>query len=157
MDVKNSHTRSATGRWEPALPDLMKDFMGKRNRYQDHVDPEYRRWGSTFGNFPGIDECEKLILDGKATGASADIITNELAEHANEHLNEVIEMLHKHPSNDVSIYMLMAVELAALPASVEFLSDVLRDGDTRFTSYAKRALIAIDTRESRTVFFNAKK
>ena len=129
--------------------------MGKRNRYRDHVDPEYQRWGRTYRAFPGVDECARLILDRKATGAWADIIAFELAENAKEHLDEIIEMFHKHTSDDVALYMLMALELAALPASVDFLSDVLKDGNVKYMPYAKRALAVINTRESRRALFNA--
>lgn len=129
--------------------------MGQRNRYHDHIDPEYQRWGRTYRKFPGVDECARLILDRKATGAWADIVHFELAENANDHLDEIIDAFHDHTSDDVAVYMLMALEMAALPESVEFLAEVLRGGDARFASYAKRALTAIDTKESRRALFNA--
>ncbi|MCP4784401.1 MAG: hypothetical protein GY878_12695 [Fuerstiella sp.] len=129
--------------------------MGKRDRYRDHVDPEYQRWGRTYRTFPGVDECARLILDRKATGAWADIVHFELAENASDHLADMIDAFRNHTSDDVAVYILMALETAALPESVEFLSDVLCSGDARFTSYAKRALTAIDTRESRRALFNA--
>ncbi len=129
--------------------------MGKRDRYRDHVDPEYQRWGRTYRNFPGVDECARLILDRQATGAWADIVAYELADNAKEHLDQIVDVFHKHTSDEVAIYMLMALELAALPASVDFLSGVLHGGGAKFTLYAKRALTAIDTKESRTALFNA--
>ena len=129
--------------------------MGKRDRYRDHVDPEYQRWGRTYRTFPGVDECARLILDRKATGAWADIVHFELAENASDHLADMIDAFRNHTSDDVAVYILMALETAALPESVEFLSDVLCSGDARFTSYAKRALTAIDTRESRRALVNA--
>ncbi len=129
--------------------------MGKQDRYRDHVDPEYRRWGRTYRSFPGVDECARLILDRRAIGAWADIVTFELAENASDHLNEIIDTFRRHESDDVATYMLMALELAALPASVDFLSSVLQDGNATFTPYAQRALKAIDTKESRTALFNA--
>lgn len=129
--------------------------MGKRDRYRDHVDPEYRRWGRTYRSFPGVDECARLILDRKATGAWGDIVAYELAENAHDHLNALIKAFHDLESDDVAIYVLMALEMAALPASVEFLSGVLRDGNVTFMPYAERALKAIDTKESRTALFNA--
>ena len=129
--------------------------MGKRDRFRDHVDPEYQRWGRTYRTFPGVDECARLILDRKATGAWADIIAFELAENATENLDDIIDVFHKHTSDDVAVYMLMALETAALPASVDFLSNVLRGGNAKFEPYAKRTLTAIDTKESRTALFNA--
>ncbi len=129
--------------------------MGKRVRFRDHVDPEYRRWGRTYRSFPGVDECARLILDGKATGAWADIVALELAENANDHLNELIDAFHDRKSDDIAIFVLMALEIAALPASVDFLSGVLRDGNATFIPYAERALQAIDTKESRTALCNA--
>lgn len=129
--------------------------MGKRDRYNDHVDPEYQRWGRTYRSFPGVKECARLILDRKATGAWADIVAFELAENANEHLDEIIVTFHEHKSDDVAVHILIALETAALPASTEFLSDVLRSGNTKFAMYAKRALTAIDTKESRRTLFNS--
>lgn len=123
--------------------------MGKRNRYRDHVDPAYQHWGQVYSTFPGVDECARLILDGKPTGAQADIIHQELAENAKQHVSEMIEAFYQHRSDAVGLYMLMALETAALPESVDFLADVLRDGDATHASYAKRALDAIDTKESR--------
>ncbi len=130
--------------------------MGKRDRFRDHVDPEYRRWGRTYRSFPGVDECARLILDRKATGAWADILVWELAENASEHFNEMIHAFRAHEQDDVALYILMALELAALPASVNFLSGVLQDGNPRFVPYAQRTLKAINSKESRTAMFNAK-
>ena len=129
--------------------------MGKRDRYRDHFDPEYKRWGRTYRSFPGVDECARLILDRKATGAWADIVAYELAENARDHLDELINAFHDHVSDDVAIYVLMALEMATLPASVDFLSRVLRDRNAKFLPYAERALKAIDTKESRIVLYNA--
>ena len=129
--------------------------MGRRNRYRDHVDPEYRRWGRTYRSFPGVEECSRLILDRKATGAWADIVAFELAENASEHLNKLIDSFRAHESDAVAVHVLMALEMAALPASVDFLSCVIRDGNPKFVPYAQRALRAIDTKESRSVLFNA--
>lgn len=129
--------------------------MVKRNRYSDHIDPEYQRWGRTYRTFPGVEECVRLILDRKAIGAWADIVHFELAENAKEHLTQIIETFHKHTSNDVALYMLNTLETAAFPESAAFLANVLLSGDARFVPYAKRALTAIDTKESRRALFNA--
>ena len=101
--------------------------MGKRQRYQDHVDPEYRRWGRIYRSFPGVDECVRLILTRKATGAWADIIAYELAENADEHLTQIIDAFNEYKSDDVAVYMLMSLELAAMPKSVEFLTSILQN------------------------------
>lgn len=127
--------------------------MGKRDRFRDHVDPDYRRWGRTYRSFPGVQECARLILDRKATGAWADIVAWELAENASEHLDEMINTFRAHESDAVALYILMALEEAALPASVDFLSGVLRDGNVTFIPYAQRTLKAINTKESRTALF----
>jgi hypothetical protein len=129
--------------------------MEKRDRYRDHVDPEYRRWGCTYRSFPGIAECARLVLDQKATGAWADIVVYELAENADLHLTELTKAFRAHESDNFSIYVLMALELAAVPASVEFLQEILRDGNSMYIAYAKRTLQAIDTKESRRALFDA--
>jgi len=122
--------------------------MGKRDRYRDHIDPEYRRWGRTYRSFPGVNECARLVLDRKATGAWADIVAFELAENARDHLNELIDAFRAHESDDFALYVLIALEMSALPGSVKFLSSVLRDGNVGFLPYARRALEAIDTKEA---------
>lgn len=53
--------------------------MGKRNRYRDHVNPEYKCWGRRYPRFPGVAEGASLIGAGRARGAWADFIAFELA------------------------------------------------------------------------------
>jgi hypothetical protein len=131
--------------------------MGKRDRYRDDVDPETQRWGRRYRSFPGVAECVRLILAGKARGTWADIIVAELAENASKNLNETVNAFREHKSDDVGMYVLMALEIAALPASVEFLSSVLHEDNPQFARHADRALRKIDTRESRSALFHAKK
>lgn len=128
--------------------------MANRNRYLDHDDPQYQRWGRAYRKFSGVAERTRLILNGQATGAWADIVHFDLAENADQYLDEIIVTFNQHLSNDVAVYMVMALETAAIPRSAEFLSDLLRNGDERVEQYARRALIAINTRESRTALFN---
>jgi hypothetical protein len=134
--------------------------MKKSNRYDAHVDPEYQRWGRKYSQFPGVAECVRLIQSGKATGAWADIIVQELAENADACFTELKDAFSQNVSKmavqgDVAMFIMMALEIARLPHSVEFLSTVLQAGDARFQSYAYRTLQAIDTHESRGVLFNA--
>ena len=49
--------------------------------------------------------------------------------------------------------ILMALEIAHLPASTAFFAQVLREGDPRYIPYCKRALRAIDTSESRKILW----
>ena len=132
-----------------------KVFMAERNRYRDHMDPAYRKWGLAYRSFPGVEECVRLILARKAKGAWADIVVHELAENASENLQPLIGAFRKSKSDDVAVFVLMALELAALPASVEFLSEVLQNENPEFVAYARRTLIAIDTAESRSALFHA--
>jgi len=130
-------------------------MMGKRNRYRDHVDPEYQRWGRTYRRFPGVPECARLIQDGKARGAWADIIANELAMNAALCLPDLIEAYRTNPTGEVRLYVMMALETARVPASVPFLEEILHEGDRQITPYVKRALKGIDTPESRSVLWKA--
>jgi hypothetical protein len=130
-------------------------MMSKRNVYRDHMDPEYQRWGRKYPRFPGIAECARLIRAGKAKGAWADIIAQELAEHAAACLAELIQTYRTDPSDGVRLYMMMALEIAQLPESVPFLIEVLHDGNPMFTRYAERALQSINTPEARTALWNA--
>jgi len=128
--------------------------MGKRSPYRDHDDPEYRRWGQKYPHFPGVAECVRLIRAGKAKGAWADIIAYELAGHATDCLTELIAAYREATSDDVPLYVMMALDIARPPEAVPFLAEVLREGDLRFTPYAQSALKGIDTRESRTALWN---
>ncbi len=129
--------------------------MGKRNRYHDHIDPEHQRWGRTYPRFPGVAECARLIRDGKARGSLADIIAYELAENASECLADLVETFRTDPNAGVRLNVMMALDIARLPESVAFLAEVLKQGDPLFRPYALRALEGINTRESRTVLWNA--
>ena len=129
--------------------------MGKRSRYRDHVDPEYKRWGRRYARFPGVAECVRLIRAGKARGAWADIIASELAENSATHLGELIETFRNDPSGDVRLYVMMALDIARVPASIPFLAEVLREADPRYVPYAEHALQGFDTPEARTVLWNA--
>jgi hypothetical protein len=129
--------------------------MGKRTRHRDHIDPEQRRWTRKYPRFPGVEECARLIRAGKARGTWADIIASELAEHAASCLSDLIEAFRTGSSEDVGLYVMMALESARLPESVPFLAEVLHDGNPRFTPYAERALRSINTSEARTVLWKA--
>lgn len=122
----------------------------------DSIDPEYQRWRQKYPRFPGVAECARLIRNRKAKGAWADIIAAELAEHAAACLPELIDAFRNNPSEDVRLYIMMALDIAQLPESVPFLAEVLRGGNSRFTSYAERALRDINTPEARTVLWHTK-
>jgi hypothetical protein len=123
--------------------------MGKRNRYHDHIDPEYQRWGRIYPRFPGIAECARLVRIGKARGTWADIVADELAQNAAECLTEIIEAFRTNSSESVRLHMMMALDIARLPESVSFLVEVLQMGNPLFTPYAWRALNGIDSYDAR--------
>ena len=129
--------------------------MGKRDRYRENPDPECQRWGRNYRSFPGVAECVRLILARKANGTWADIVASELAENARENLAELIDTFRDHESDSVAMFIMMAIEMAAIPESVEFLSCVLQEANPLFVPYARRALLAIDTPASRAVLFRA--
>jgi hypothetical protein len=129
--------------------------VAKRFDYREHLDPEYQRWGRKYPRFPGVAECAHLIRAGKARGAWADIIAEELACHAGDCFTELIETFRSDPSDSVRLYVLMALETAALPQAVPFLTEVLRGNDPGFALYAERGLRAINTPESRTALWHA--
>ena len=130
--------------------------MGKRERYRDNPDPDLQAWGRKYRSFPRVDECIRLILAGKALGSWADIVVYELADNARDHLQELINAFRKHASDGAADYLLMALEIAALPESVDFYSDLLFEKNPRFVPYAERALQAINTREARAALFHAR-
>ena len=122
--------------------------MGKRDRYRDHIDPDYRRWGRRYPHFPGVAECARLVRDGKAAGSWADIIVHELAENAAECFTELVETFRTDSCETVRLYVVMALDIARLPQSVPFLTEVLREANPVFTPYALRALHGMDSREA---------
>lgn len=131
--------------------------MGKRNRYRDHIDPEHRRWGLRYPRFPGVGECVRLINDGKARGTWADIIASELAENAADCLPELFEAFRSDATGNVRLYVMMALDIARVPETVPFLSEVLRAGDPRHIPYAERALQGIDTPEARSALWRCRR
>jgi len=133
----------------------MGECVAERFNYREHIDPEYRRWGRKYARFPGVAECARLIRAGKARGAWADIIAEELTHHARDSFKELVERFRSDPNDRVRLFVMMALEMAALPEAVPFLAEVLRGSDPRFASYAERGLRAIDTPESRTVLWHA--
>jgi len=130
--------------------------MGKRDRYRKSINLEDKRWGQKYRSFPGVGECVRLLLDVRVCGYTLEIIKAELVENASRHLEEMIDAFHNHKTDRVAIFMLMVLELAALPESVDFLATVLRDDNPDYRKWAQMALEAINTRESRTALFNAK-
>lgn len=129
--------------------------MGKRNRDRAHVDPEYLRWKRKYPRFPGVAECARLIRIGKVRRAWADIIAHELAENATGSLAELIDVFRNDPSDDVRLYVMMALDTARVPESIPFLAEVFQDGNPQFTPYAERALTGIATPEARLVLWKA--
>jgi hypothetical protein len=127
--------------------------MGKPVEYREHIDPEYQRWGRKYPRFPGIAECTRLIRTGKATGAWADIIADELARHASSCLTELLETFRTDPNESVRLFVMMALEKACLPQTVPFLATVLREGNRLFAPYAERGLQSIGTPEARTALW----
>ena len=119
--------------------------MAKFSDYRHHRDPVYQRWRRKYPRFPGIDECARLIDAGKAQRAWADIIVYELAENANNCLLLLIDAFRNDSSDDVRLYVMMALEIAGLQESVPFLVEVLRGVDPRFIPYAARTPHSINT------------
>ena len=89
--------------------------MAKSNEYLNSIDPEEQRWGRKYPRFLGVAECARLIRARKAKGTWADIIVNELAENAAGCLDELIELFHTDPNDDVRLYVMMALDIARIP------------------------------------------
>lgn len=130
-------------------------MMGKRSADRDHPDPAYRRWRRKYPRFPGVAECLRLVKTRKALGTWADFIAAELAENAAAHLLELIAAFRSEPSEDVRLYIMMALDLARPPEAAAFLAEVLREGNPRLVTFATMALQGIDTKEARTALWNA--
>lgn len=129
--------------------------MGKRNRYRDHVDPEYQRWGRRYPRFPGVAECVNLIRSGKTQGAWADIICFELAENTTTCLLELIEAFRNDAEGNVRRFVMMALEIARPRDAVPFLAEVLKAGDRRYVPCAEQTLREMDTPETRSILWRS--
>jgi hypothetical protein len=121
--------------------------------YCRHIDPEYRRWGRKYPQFPGVAECVRLLKAGNVRGAWVDIIGHELAAHAADSLPELVAVFRSGESEWVRLQVLMAVAEARLPDAIPFLAEVACERDPRFASYAERGLLAIGTREARAALW----
>jgi hypothetical protein len=121
---------------------------------RDHVDPEYQRWKRKYPRFPGVAELMRLIRTRKAKGSWADIIVNEMADHAKECMADLLETFRTDESEEVRLYIMMALDIARPPEAVPFLAEVLREGNPRYARYAESALRGINTREARTALWN---
>jgi hypothetical protein len=119
------------------------------------MDPDQQRWGKQYPRFPGVAECVRLILAKKARGIWAENIVHELAENAEACLPELIAAYRDTSSDDVTKYVMMALDIARPPAAIPFLSEVLRDGNETDRYYARTALNGINTREARIALRNA--
>jgi hypothetical protein len=124
--------------------------------YRDHIDPEYQRWGRTYPRFPGVNECVRLLRSGNTKGAWTDIIIGELATHAGEALPELVAAFRSESNQWIRLMILMAIELARLPAAIPFLVEVEREQNSQFAPYVERGLAAIDTKESRAALWHIK-
>ncbi len=123
----------------------------RRKTLRELIDPEYLRWLQKYPRFPGVSECVRLILEGKARGSWAEIIHRELVEHAEECCDDLVTAFRA--DDVVATYVLHVLEDAKLPRSVPFLAEVLGHPDPTFAVIAERVLEQIDTRESRIVLF----
>jgi hypothetical protein len=123
--------------------------------YSTHTDPEYRRWGKKYPHFPGVAECVRLLRSRKARGAWIDIITLELAAHANECLPELAAAFRSEADEWVRLMVLLSVADARLPVAIEFLTEVAREQHPRFAPCAERGLAEIGNSEARTALWKA--
>lgn len=129
--------------------------MGKRVDYRDHIDPEYRRWGSKYPRFPGVAECVRLLRSGKLRGAWRDLIFFELVANAPDCLPELIAAFRDDENEWVRLMVLSAITEACLPTAIPFLADVVREQHPQFAPYAEQGLSDIGTREARTALWEA--
>ena len=129
-------------RWQVSrLLSILRPDYGQGNRYRDHIDPEYQHGDDRILAFLGRRKCARLIRMHKARGAWADIIVGELAENAAGSLAELIETFRTDPSDEVRLYVVMALDMARLPETVPFLAEVFRGSDPRLMPMAEQQLL----------------
>ena len=129
--------------------------MGKPVDYRDHIDPEYRRWGSKYPRFPGVAECVRLLQTRKLRGAWRDIVFFELVANAQDCLPELIAAFRSEDNECVRLMVLSAITEARLAEAIPFLADVVRERHPQFASYAEQGLTEMGTREARTALWEA--
>ncbi len=123
-------------------------MMGRNRKTHEQLDPEWQRWLSKYPKGPSVAECVRLIHSPNAGGVWNDCIAIALADHAAISLPELIDVF-RNEGDVVALYVMMAIEIAKPPEAIPFLTEVLREGDIRFTPYAERTLKEMNMRESR--------
>lgn len=116
---------------------------------------DYSEWRRKYSVFPGIAECVKLLGQRNKGGEWIEIIEWEMTVHAKECLPELAAVFNSEKSDWVRMIVLYAITEAKLPEAIEFLAEVVNQGDPKFAPIAQKGLSMIDTRESRTALWKA--
>ncbi|MDY3557771.1 hypothetical protein R5W23_003036 [Gemmata sp. JC673] len=104
--------------------------------------------------FPGFKKCVAMMR-------ARDPATQEdgfhwLRPHAGEHVHELIGEFGQEKDHGLRCWLLELIGLAKSPAAFEFLAGQLRSADERFRFWAISGLKNLDTKEARTLLWEAR-
>ncbi len=119
------------------------------------IDPEYERWKRKYPKFPGIDKCVELLRSPNVRGAWIDIVCSEIEQYSKKDPSELIEAVNTAENSEVRNILLGILEGIASPEAVSVFAKILSSDKMDEHDYAISGLRRIDTKEARTVLWNA--
>ena len=107
-------------------------------------------------DYPGFDKCMKMMR-------SRDPQTQEdgfhwLVPHANENISELIKEFEDEDEEDrgLQCWLMELITTAKSPKALSFFSTHLNSNNWRFRSWAIKGLKMLDTKEARTLLWQAR-
>lgn len=127
---------------------------GKRRKaLVSHPDPVYTKWRTAYPEFPGVEICVEQLR--KARGGLIDIICIELRNNARDNLDDLIKAFGREEDDWIQLMLLSSIADARIPEATPFLGECLLSDNQRFREEARFGLEYLDTKESRTILWNA--
>jgi len=120
------------------------------------IDPEINRWNDTYPKAPDVQACVKLLKDHHVKGTWVDLVIAQLTHHAADHLEAMIAIFHAETNEWVRVMLLSAIAEASLPPALSLFVANLYSDDAHLRRWALYGLKSLDTKESRTVLWNAR-
>lgn len=108
-----------------------------------------------YPRFPGVGEYVRLLGLPGTKGTLVDIVCDELAAHAAETLEELIDAFRTNENEWVRLMIVQAIANAKLPAAIPFLAERVVEGPPPVAEYGKMGLQGIGTPEARTALWDA--
>ncbi len=105
--------------------------------------------------FPGFKKCMEMMRTKRDPQLQEEGF-HWLRPHAAEYAHELIEEFATEQDHGVRCWLLELIGFAKSPDAFDFLAGQLRGGDQRLRYWAIRALKDLDTKEARTLLWQAR-